>query len=325
LAQGPPKASLAGLPPLPGAAGGDEGISLGEGAGAHITADEINNALLIMASPREYAVIEAALHELDVVPLEVLLEAAIAEVTLTSELRYGVQYFVQKGKNQALLTDTATPIAPSLPGFAYSFASANIQVILSALEDATEVDVISAPEVLVLNNQTAILQVGDQVPIATQSAVSVVAGGAPVVNTIEYRDTGVTLKVTPRVNQGGMVMMDISQEVSDVAATTTSTLDSPTINQRKISSTVAVHDGQTIALGGLISDNRTKSKSGIPVLQNIPVLGSLFATTDHQDSRTELLVLITPHVVENAQKAQSVTEELRRKLPMTRQLFPRPN
>jgi general secretion pathway protein D len=198
-------------------------------------------------------------------------------------------------------------------------------VILSALEDATEVDVISAPEVLVLNNQTAILQVGDQVPIATQSAVSVVAGGAPVVNTIEYRDTGVTLKVTPRVNQGGMVMMDISQEVSDVAATTTSTLDSPTINQRKISSTVAVHDGQTIALGGLISDNRTKSKSGIPVLQNIPVLGSLFATTDHQDSRTELLVLITPHVVENAQKAQSVTEELRRKLPMTRQLFPRPN
>jgi general secretion pathway protein D len=295
------------------------GASPREANRPRITADEINNAVLIMATPREYAALTATLRELDVVPLQVLLEAAIAEVTLTKDLQFGVQYFVQKGNNQLTLTNATTPITPSLPGFAYTFASgANISAILSALDTVTRVDVISAPEVMVLNNQTANLQVGAQVPIATQQATSVAAAGAPVVNSIEYRDTGVTLKVTPRVNQGGMVMMDVSQEVSDVASTTSSTLNSPTINQRKISSTIAVHDGETVALGGLIIDNRSKTKNGVPLLQDIPVLGQLFATDQDQVSRTELLVLITPHVVDSDQKAQSVTDELRRKLPLTR-------
>jgi general secretion pathway protein D len=306
--------------------GGEQGLSLKEGTGAHITADEITNALLIMATPREYAILEKALHELDVVPLQVLLEAAIAEVTLTNDLQYGVQYFFNKGRNQAVLTNASIPITPTLPGFAYSFAAgANISAILSALESVTQVDVVSAPEVMVLNNQTATLQVGDQVPIATQSAVSVVTTGAPVVNTIEYRDTGVTLKVTPRVNQGGTVMMDVSQEVSDVSQTSTSTLNSPTINQRKISSTIAVHDGETIAMGGLITDNRTKTSSGIPILSDIPVLGSLFGTKSDQITRTELVVLITPHVIENTERARSVTEELRRKLPLTPPVLRRVN
>jgi general secretion pathway protein D len=299
-----------------GAVGGDQSLSLKEGSGAHITADEISNALLIMATPREYAVLEKALHELDVVPMQVLLEAAIAEVTLTNDLQYGVQYFFNKGRNQAVLSNATLPIAAALPGFAYTFsAGANIVAILSALESVTQVDVVSAPEVMVVNNQTATLQVGDQVPIATQSAVSVITSGAPVVNTIQYRDTGVTLKVTPRVNQGGTVMMDVSQEVSDVSQTSSSTLNSPTINQRKITSTIAVHDGETIAIGGLISDSRTKNSSGIPILSDIPVLGSLFSTKGNQGTRTELVVLITPHVIENAERARSVTDELRRKLP----------
>lgn len=322
---GPPSPGPSALPG-PAAAdigeGGGRGIGVGGGKGAHITADEINNALLVMATPREYAVIEAALRELDAVPLQVLLEAAIAEVTLTSDLQYGLQYFVQKGNSQAVLTNTALPITPSFPGFAYTFANgANISAILSAIDSVTRVDVVSAPEVLVLNNQTATLQVGDQVPIATQQAVGVLTTGAPLVNSIEYRDTGVTLQVTPRVNRGGMVLMDVSEEVSDVAATTTSTLNSPTIDERKIKSTIAVRDGETIALGGLISDSRTRSKSGVPVLGDIPVLGSLFGTRNNQVNRTELLVLITPHVIDSAQRAQSVTEELRQKLPLTRPLF----
>ncbi len=165
------------------------------------------------------------------------------------------------------------------------------------------------------------MQVGDQVPVATAQAVSVVAGQAPIVNSIGYQQTGVILKVTPRVNQGGMVMMDITQEVSDVATTTTSTLDSPTITQRKIESSVAVQDNETIALGGLIKNSKTVGSSGLPYLSAIPVLGALFGTKQDDVDRTELIVLITPHVVDNLQKARAVTEELRRRLPAIQTLL----
>lgn len=301
----------------------DQGIVMNGTTNLNITADEVNNALVVLATPREYAVIEAALRQLDTIPLQVFLDAAVAEVTLTSELKYGIQYFFQTGHHQVTFSNGSnSTIAASFPGFAYSFAAgANTQVILSALETVTDVHVVSAPKVLVLNNQTATLQVGDQVPIATAQSVSTVASNAPLVNSIQYHDTGVILKVTPRVNKGGMVMMDVSQEVSDVATTTTSTLNSPTIQQRKLSSTVAIRDGETIALGGLIKDSRTDGRNGIPLLQDIPYLGQIFRSTDNNGTRTELLVLITPHVVENLDKAREVTFELRQKLQSIEGLF----
>ncbi|MGV8995830.1 MAG: type II secretion system protein GspD [Parvibaculaceae bacterium] len=151
--------------------------------------------------------------------------------------------------------------------------------------------------------------------------MSVAAPGAPVVNSIQYYDTGVILKVTPRVNQGGMVMMDVSQEVSDVVETKTSTIDSPTIQQRKINSTVAVQDNETIALGGLMKESRTNGKGGIPLLKDIPVLGNLFGATNDSKTKTELMVLITPHVVDNLMKARTVTDELREKLPAVQPLL----
>jgi general secretion pathway protein D len=303
----------------------DSGVSARGMSGIRITADEANNALLILATPTQYSVIEAALQKLDIVPLQVLLEAAIAEVTLTNELRYGVQYFAKSGNHQIVLTNThTTAIAPTLPGFAYTFASgSNIQIILDALESVTNVNVVSSPKLLVLNNRTATLQVGDQVPIATQSAVSVISPGAPVVNTIEFRDTGVILKVTPRVNEGGLVTLTITQEVSEVTRTTSSDLNSPTIQQRKVTSSVVVQDGETVALGGLIKDSHNLTRDGIPFLQRIPYLGALFRTDDNTGERTELLVLITPHVVESLEKARSVTEEIRRKMPSTRAVFQR--
>lgn len=286
-----------------------------------ITADETNNALLIYATPLEYQNIEAALKELDIVPMQVLLEAAIAEVTLTNNLRYGVQHFfnTNNGTNQFVNTiSNSTAIGATLPGFAYLLSmGANIRVILSALESMTDVNVVSSPQLFVLNNQTATLQVGDQVPVATQSAVAVQNPGAPIVNTIEFKDTGVILKVTPRVNDSGLVLMDVTQEVSDVVGTTTSQIDSPTIQQRKISSTVAVMDGQTIALGGLIRDTKNVGKSGLPFLQRIPYAGNLFATTADNNTRTELVILITPRVVTSQQRSQEVTNELRRKLKAT--------
>ena len=160
------------------------------------------------------------------------------------------------------------------------------------------------------------LQVGDQVPIATQSSQSTFAAGSPIVNSIEYRDTGVILKITPRVNASGLVLLDVDQEVSNVSTTTSSSLNTPTISQRRVNSSIAVADGQTVALAGLISDSRSKTKNGIPVLQNIPVIGFLFGTTSKSLARDELIVLITPHIVRNQLAEDAVTEELRQKVPL---------
>jgi general secretion pathway protein D len=288
-----------------------------------ITADQTNNALLIYATPADYATVEAALAKLDITPLQVLLEAVIAEVDLTKDMNYGVQYSFLSGHNTVSLTNGASSaFGPANPGLNYLFSSGNnISVVLSALQDVTRVNILSTPEILVLNNQTASLEVGDQVPITTQSATGVVTADAPVVNSIEYKDTGVILKVTPRVNEGGLVLMDIAQEVSEVEPTTSSTLNSPTISVRKLSSTIAVQDGETVALGGLFKDQTTGAKTGVPWLQDIPVAGALFRTSTNNTQRTELLVMITPRVVQGVQKLRDATEELRRSLPETRDLL----
>ncbi len=252
------------------------------------------------------------------------MEAAIAEVTLTDKLSYGVQYAFSDSHNQIVLSNSGSAaIGSSFPGFSYAFAGSNIKVVLNTLSQLTHVEVLSSPQIMVLNNHQAQLQVGDQVPIATSQGQAIVGNNSPVINTIEYRATGIILKVTPRVNQGGMVTMDISQEVSDVASTDTSSLDSPTITQRKIDSTIAVHDNETVALGGLIKDTRSRGSSGLPYLSEIPVLGGLFGTKSHEHDRTELIVLITPHVVDNLQKSRAVTEELRHKLPGLQTLLER--
>jgi general secretion pathway protein D len=296
--------------------------------GVNITADTVNNALVILATPQQFATIRMALTELDITPLQVFLEAAVAEITLTNDLNLGVQFTASDAHNTAVLTDNpaSTSILPTVPGFSYIYTNgASIQVILSAIATKTHVEVVSSPKILVLNNQPATIEVGDKVPIVTQSAVSpaVSAGTAPIVNSVEYEDTGVILKVVPRVNAGGLVLMDISQEVSDVTSTTSSSIDSPTIEERKINSSVAIQDGETVALGGLIQDKRNHTKSGIPFLQDIPVLGHLFGQTANNDSRTELMVLITPHVVDNLDKARAITDELRHKMPSVQPLFER--
>ena len=205
-------------------------------------------------------------------------------------------------------------MASAFPGFSFVFAGSDARVVLNALTEITDVQVISSPQLMVLDNQSARLQVGDQVPIATQSSVTVNDPDAPIVNSIQFRDTGVILEVTPRVNAGGLVVLDVLQEVSDVVETTTSDIDSPTIQQRFIESTVAVQSGDTVALGGLIRDRHEESVSGLPLLSEIPILGNLFKTTEVVERRTELLVLITPRVVRNRREALEVTDELRRRL-----------
>jgi general secretion pathway protein D len=275
---------------------------------------------VIRASPRAYKEIESALRQLDIVPLQVLIEATIAEVTLRGERRYGVEWFFRYGDvsfaSSTGLTENIAQALPGVPplGFAALFSNSDVRAVFNALEQESDLNVISSPQLLVLDNQTARLQVGDQVPIATQSAVSITDPDAPVVNSIEQRDTGVILSVTPRVNNSGLVIMEIDEETSDPVPTESSNIDSPTIQQRRVASTVAVQSGQTVVLGGLIRDSRTETQSGIPVLRSLPIIGPLFGVTDNTDLRTELLVVITPRVIRNPDQARAVTEELRQRL-----------
>jgi general secretion pathway protein D len=220
---------------------------------------------------------------------------------------------------------TSTPVQ-NFPGFSYLFTNGTtISATLNALASITNVKVLSAPNLLVLNNHTAALQVGDEVPVETASSVSTIGSDAPIVNSIDYLNTGVILKVTPRVNDGGLVLLDISQEVSDVAGTppASAQIQSPTIEQRRIASSIAVQDGQTIALGGMISDTRSDEKDGLPLLKDIPYLGNLFSNTDDSDTRTELIVLLTPRVIRNTTDAETVTQELREKIKLADPLQPR--
>ncbi|NKB49810.1 MAG: type II secretion system protein GspD [Alphaproteobacteria bacterium] len=280
-----------------------------------IIADEGNNALVVLATPSDFRMVEAALTKLDIPPLQVLVEATIAEVELNETLQYGVQWFFKNGRSTFSLSQFATGTADSIfPGFSYVLNATDIRVVLNALDEVTDLNVVSSPQLMVLDNRTARLQVGDQVPVVTQQAQSVTQEGTPLVNSVEQRDTGVILSVTPRVNAGGLVIMDIEQEVSDVVATTTSGIDSPTIRTRKIASSIAVQSGETVALGGLIRDRTFDTNVGIPALHKIPVLGALFGRTEETVLRTELLVLLTPRVAGSQGDARAITDELRRRM-----------
>jgi general secretion pathway protein D len=222
------------------------------------------------------------------------------------------------GNHQLKLTDsTAGAVLPIAPGFSSFFSTPNVGVVLNALSTITDVNVVSSPTIMVLDNKRATLQVGDEVPVATQSAVSVLGAGAPIVNSVSFRNTGIILNITPRINDSGRVLLDIEQEVSDVVATTTSKIDSPTIQQRRIKTTVSVNDGEGIVLGGLIQDKATNTRGQVPLAGEIPVLGNLFKKKDDLINRTELLVAITPRVVKDSRHIRAITEEFRDKINFT--------
>ncbi len=288
-----------------------------------IVANNDSNSLLVLATPAEFSVIEAALTRLDTPSRQVLIEASLAEVTLTDEIKYGVQWSYNSKHGPITLSDaTAAAAAQSSAGLSYLFTgSTSISAVLTALESITSVRVISSPKLLTLNNHEADLQVGDEVPVITQSAVSTTTTDAPVVNSVQMQSTGVILSVTPRVNKNGLVQLDISQEVSNSVPTTTSGIDSPTIQQRRLSTTVEVKNGDTIALGGLITDNKSSSKSGVPYLSKIPLLGGLFRDTDNSTTRNELILLITPRVMRDDDEFQNVMDDLRHEFSSLKDIF----
>lgn len=295
-----------------------------------IVADERNNKLLIKASARDYRQILSLLKKIDQPPLQVLINATLAEVTLNDRLEYGVQFFLQKKSgSQGLLgftNGTSVNITPAVPGLNFVVGSIanDPKVIIDALANETAVRVVSSPSVVVLHNQSATLQVGDEVPISTRQAQSVVNPDAPLVNEITFKNTGVILKVTPRINSNGLVSMEIVQEISAVASQTGEggTL-TPTISQRRISSTIAVQSGQMVVLGGLMSERMSQEKSGIPLINKIPYIGDVLGNnTNKSKTKTELVVFLRPVVIRDPEDASRMAESVR---AVMESMAPRPS
>jgi general secretion pathway protein D len=286
------------------------------GPDVRIVADEFNNALLVYAPRREYEKVRGALQQLDVPPTQILIEASILEVTLTDEFSFGLQWAFQGDVNggrtgSGLFNPNASgDIGPQQPGFSYTIANraGQVRAVLNTLAKKNLVNVISSPSVMVLDNHNAQIQVGDQQPVQSST---IVTDGGNTTSSIQYKDTGVMLDVLPSVNAGGLVTMDINQDVTDVGPLDAAT-GQRSFLQRAIASRVAVRSGETVVLGGLIRDNTSRGKSGVPWLQDIPVLGGLFRTTSRSNNRTELVVLITPRALQNDEQLRAVSDEMRR-------------
>lgn len=309
---------------LGGGAGGGAGPQSAM-QGVRITADSVNNTLLIYASQEQYGVIERTIRQVDRPQLQVAIDATIAEVTLNNNLDYGVQTFLQS-QNLGLKPDTGSIlntassavttalINRALPGFNFLIGKeASPTIILDALHAVTDVKVLSNPSVVVIDNQVATLQVGDEIPVSTGSA-NVLTTSNTIVNSIDYRNTGIILRVVPRVNANGNVRLEIEQEISNVAQTPGANTLTPTVSQRKVRSSVAVASGQTVLLAGLISERQSGGRNGLPLLDDVPGLGILFSQTQRATTRTELIIFIRPQIIRDGADAHFVAEELRSKL-----------
>ena len=288
-----------------------------------ILPDTQTNAILIYGTPRETDTVISMLHKIDILPLQVRIDAVIAEVTLNDALQYGTQFFF-KGNGLNVLLNTAVPTANAIgTGSVASFVisgqgAGGAPAALSMLQAVTTVHVLSSPELLVLDNQQARLQVGDLVPYLTGQSTSTLTSTAQVYSSVNYQPTGVILEVTPRVNASGLVTLDVSQEVSNIdttVSTATTGINSPTFLERSVNSRVVVQDGQTVGIAGLILDNIQRGNQGVPFLKDVPLLGALFSNQTNSRNRTELLVLITPHVIRDQHDARALTEDLREALP----------
>jgi general secretion pathway protein D len=311
--------------------------------GVRITADSVNNTLLINASQENYKIIERTLRQVDRPQLQVAIDATIAEVTLNDNLSYGVQAFLTS-KNLGLGTDkgsilnSPTGVAPAIvngitgaflqraiPGFNFLVGSeAQPSAILDALHTVTDLKVLSNPSLVVIDNQVATLVVGDQVPISTGSASVLNAATATsntVINSVDYRPTGIIVRVQPRVNANGNVRLDIEQEISNVVTTTGNSTSAsatpnltPTVSQRKVKSSIVVATGQTVLLAGLVQEQVEKDRSGLPFLDDIPGAGILFTHSTKATKRTELIIFVRPQIIRDGVDAASIAEELRSKL-----------
>jgi general secretion pathway protein D len=294
--------------------------SLSDGTSVRIIADEPNNALLFLTDGATYQLILRALKQLDVSPMQVLVEVTIAEVSLNDRLQYGVEWFFSNKLDTGFsglgtLDLGASGVNALTPGFSYAFRGSGnvVKAVLNALATESQLSIVASPTLLVLNNQEALIQVGDEVPVSTQQQQATTTD-ANIINSIEYRQTGVMLKVKPRINASGLVILQVAQEASLVPSANNTDPLTPRIQTRKISSTIAVNSGDTIVLGGLIENNQDRSATGLPGLHRLPLIGPLFGSRADNQDRTELLILITPRAISQRMHLLQATESFRRRL-----------
>jgi len=300
-------------------AGAGTGELVGE---VDIIPDEVNNALLIRARPRDYASILEVIKKIDILPRQVLIEMLIVDVTLKKDIEYGVEWFIKNkgikldGKSYSanvtldngITSSVDTPLGKGIPGFAYSLfdSEGGLRSLIHLLASKTDVNILSAPNILAVDNQESSIEVGTDIP--TLSGTTVTEGGTTT-QSIQYRNAGVILKVTPYVNNNGLVRMEITQESSSIADIDTKGITSPAFLTRKATTYLVAQDGQTIVTGGLMQTQRTKTKTGIPILKDIPVLGHAFGSTGFKNDKTELIFVITPHVIQSREQADALTRE----------------
>ena len=310
-----------------------------------IVADETTNSLIILATPRDYAMIRDVLRKLDIVPRQVLIEAMIAEVQLVGDLAFGLEYAIAQGglssllgtstdeegattsgtgvgagdlgspgsltiDNSALLNASKKAVNIGAQGlFGFVTDRDSFLVMISALASKDKVNILATPHVMAADNREAHILIGEEVPILTSTSTSSLTANAQTVNSVQYRDTGRILTILPQVSSTGLVNLEIRQEISAVGQEEFGRTNSPSFVSRETETTVVVQDGESVVLGGIIDDQNRRTRSGVPYLMNVPVLGRFFRVDSERVERTELIILITPHVIRNRKELQTVTEQ----------------
>jgi general secretion pathway protein D len=314
-------------------------------------ADEVTNAIIVTTYPRRWKDIGETIRTLDRLARQVLIEVLIAEVVLSDDTKLGIEWALRSGKFTLTNTQNAGGALPSLPpssiipgggglgggtallsGFnMFTFGAGEFIAALNALASENKVNVLSNPSIMTSENKKAIINVSQSVPIVTSQQVPVSAGGSTgnsITQTVEYKDAGIILTVTPRIGEKGTVALEIKQEVNDVGAPEPPPINSPRFTKREAETSVVLLNNQTLVLAGLIQSRRSFIRTGIPFLSRIPVLGYLFGSTEEKIEKTELLLLITPRVIGTALDAARLTEQMRKVTPELEQSFklapPRP-
>ncbi|MCK4605453.1 MAG: type II secretion system protein GspD, partial [Deltaproteobacteria bacterium] len=299
---------------------------------------EVNNAILIKATQRDYAILSGVLKEIDIVPRQVLIDVLIVEVTLDNELHYGVQWFLKaRGINTGggdmtadiglnvpdFGLDEGAMLGSDLAGFSAAlFSAGDLRALINLLASETEANIISAPNILAVDNHESTIEVTRDEPTVSSSQTSTET--TSVTQTIQYRSVGIILKVTPLINESGLVTLEISQEVSNLLTqATVEGIESPVFQTRKATTNLVVQDSHTIIIGGLMQTEQENVHSGIPILKNIPILGYLFGSKGYKTKKVELLFAITPHVIHTKEQADALTREFSKKVESLRKVLER--
>ncbi|MCK5611330.1 hypothetical protein KAR91_56190, partial [Candidatus Pacearchaeota archaeon] len=306
--------------------GGKKSLSTLRFAGEPVLfADDDRNIILIRALPPDYSRIVKLLERLDNMPRQVLVEVIVAEVDLTDTLSLGVQWALHnndlKINDSQYTQEFKTELVPDISGFTYQVLSGGAQrALLKTLSSQTDLTFLSSPQVLVLNNETATVNVGDSVPIETSSTQTGTGDTSVSVDkTIQYKDTGVILEVTPQINYNGVILLDIKQTVSSAVPTTTGVTSSATIKTAELKTKLAVKDGQSIMIGGMIKRDEDFQEDGVPLLKDIPLLGYLFKYESSTVTKKELLIMVTPYVIETEDVLDQYIKEFGQKMAELRE------